>query len=177
MEYFTLFLFVVVITAVNIIFSLVLERFRRVFVFIPAFIVLSFAAYLFLSSRQIDDLAALAFLLFDPNIALYTLLMFVVVNMVVDQVHTAYKRVRLEIVTSNGEEVKQELISHYIRGITLVDGIGAYTGSKRTVLLMVTQAHEVYDVQKTILTIDPDAFISMTPVRLLAGKFNRVVIK
>jgi predicted MFS family arabinose efflux permease len=64
MEYFTLLLFVVVITAVNIIFSLVLERFRRVFVFIPAFIVLSFAAYLFLSSRQIDDLAALAFLLF-----------------------------------------------------------------------------------------------------------------
>jgi uncharacterized membrane-anchored protein YitT (DUF2179 family) len=120
---------------------------------------------------------ALAFLLFDPNIALYTLLMFVVVNMVVDRIHTAYKRVRLEIVTSNGEEVKQELISHYIRGITLVDGIGAYTGSKRTVLLMVTQAHEVYDVQKTILTIDPDAFISMTPVQLLAGKFNRVVIK
>ena len=120
---------------------------------------------------------AIAFLLFDPNIALYTLLMFVVVNMVVDRVHTAYKRVRLEIVTSHGEVVKAELISHYIRGITLVDGVGAYTGSKRTVLLMVTQAHEVYDVQKTILAIDPDAFISMTPVRLLAGKFNRVIIK
>jgi uncharacterized membrane-anchored protein YitT (DUF2179 family) len=120
---------------------------------------------------------AIAFLLFDPNIALYTLLMFVVVNMVVDRVHTAYKRVRLEIVTSHGEAVKAELISHYIRGITLVDGVGAYTGSKRTVLLMVTQAHEVYDVQKTILAIDPDAFISMTPVRLLAGKFNRVIIK
>jgi uncharacterized membrane-anchored protein YitT (DUF2179 family) len=120
---------------------------------------------------------AIAFLLFDPNIALYTLLMFVVVNMVVDRIHTAYKRVRLEIVTSHGEAVKAELISHYIRGITLVDGVGAYTGSKRTVLLMVTQAHEVYDVQKTILAIDPEAFISMTPVRLLAGKFNRVIIK
>ncbi len=119
----------------------------------------------------------LAFLLFDPNIALYTLLMFVVINMVVDRVHTAYKRVRLEIVTGSGDEVKQELISHYIRGITLMDGVGAYTGSKRTVLLMVTQSHEVYDVQKTILTIDPDAFISMSPVRLLAGKFNKVVIK
>ena len=120
---------------------------------------------------------AIAFLLFDPNVALYTLLMFVVVNMVVDRVHTAYKRVRLEIVTSFGEQVKQELISHYIRGITLMDGVGAYTGSKRTVLLMVTQSHEVYDVQKTILAIDPDAFISMSPVRLLAGKFNRVIIK
>lgn len=120
---------------------------------------------------------SIAFLLFDPQVALYTMLMFVIINMVVDRVHTAYKRVRLEIVTGFGEAVKQELISHYIRGITVMDGQGAYTGSKRTVLLMITQSHEVYDVQKTIITIDPDAFISMSPVRLIAGKFNRVVIK
>jgi predicted MFS family arabinose efflux permease len=64
MEYFVLFLFVVVIATVNIIFSIVLERFRRVFVFIPAFIVLSFSAYMFLSAQRIDDLAALSFVLF-----------------------------------------------------------------------------------------------------------------
>jgi len=119
----------------------------------------------------------LAFLLFEPQTALYTLVMFVVANTVVDRLHTAYKRVRIEIVTAKGEEVKQELISHYIRGVTIIDGIGAYTGLQRNVLLMVTQTHEVYDVQKSILSIDPDAFISMTPVRLLAGKFNRVIIK
>lgn len=119
----------------------------------------------------------LAFLLFEPQTALYTLVMFVVANTVVDRLHTAYKRVRLEIVTAKGEEVKQELISHYIRGVTIIDGTGAYTGLQRNVLLMVTQTHEVYDVQKSILSIDPDAFISMTPVRLLAGKFNRVIIK
>lgn len=64
MEYLTLFLFVVVITTMNIIFSIILERFRKVFVFIPAFIVLSFAAYMFLSAQRIDDLAALALMLF-----------------------------------------------------------------------------------------------------------------
>jgi uncharacterized membrane-anchored protein YitT (DUF2179 family) len=119
----------------------------------------------------------IAFLLFEPQTALYTLVMFVVANTVVDRLHTAYKRVRIEIVTAKGEEVKQELISHYIRGVTIIDGTGAYTGLQRNVLLMVTQTHEVYDVQKSILSIDPDAFISMTPVRLLAGKFNRVIIK
>jgi hypothetical protein len=64
MEYFVLFLFVVVITTVNVIFSMVLERFRRVFVFIPAFILLSFSAYMFLSAQRIEDLAALSFMLF-----------------------------------------------------------------------------------------------------------------
>lgn len=119
----------------------------------------------------------LAFLLFEPQTALYTLVMFVVANTVVDRLHTAYKRVRIEIVTAKGEEVKQELISHFIRGVTIIEGTGAYTGLQRNVLLMVTQTHEVYDVQKSILSIDPDAFMSMTPVRLLAGKFNRVIIK
>jgi hypothetical protein len=65
MEYVTLVLFVAVITIVNIIFSMVLQRFRRSLVFIPAFIVLSFSAYLFLSAQRIDDLGALAALLFS----------------------------------------------------------------------------------------------------------------
>jgi uncharacterized membrane-anchored protein YitT (DUF2179 family) len=59
----------------------------------------------------------------------------------------------------------------------MIEGTGAFTGAQRKVMVMITQTHEVYDIQKTILSIDPDAFISMSPVRLLAGKFNRVVMK
>ena len=65
MEYLTLFLFVVVITGMSIVFSILLERYKKVLVFIPAFILLTFSAYLFLSSRQIDDLGALALILFS----------------------------------------------------------------------------------------------------------------
>jgi hypothetical protein len=65
MEYLTLFLFVLVITALSIVFSILLQRYKKVLVFIPAFILLSFSAYLFLSSRQVDDLGALALILFS----------------------------------------------------------------------------------------------------------------
>ena len=65
MEYFTLFLIVIVITGLSIVFSIFLERYKKVLVFIPAFILLTFSAYLFLSSRQIDDLGALALILFS----------------------------------------------------------------------------------------------------------------
>lgn len=65
MEYLTLFLFVVVITGMSIVFSILLERYKKVLVFIPAFILLTFSAYLFLSSRQIDDSGALALILFS----------------------------------------------------------------------------------------------------------------
>ena len=60
-----MFLIVVVITGLSIVFSILLERYKKVLVFIPAFILLTFSAYLFLSSRQIDDLGALALILFS----------------------------------------------------------------------------------------------------------------
>ena len=119
----------------------------------------------------------IAFFFINPTSALYTLIMFVVANVVVDNLHTAYKRVRIEIVSSHGDDVKRALLAQFIRGITLIEGTGAFTGAQRKVMVMITQTHEVYDVQRTILDIDPDAFISMSPVRLLAGKFNRVVMK
>ncbi len=119
----------------------------------------------------------IAFFFLNPTSALYTLVMYVVANVVVDNLHTAYKRVRIEIVSSHGDEVKKALLATFIRGITMIEGTGAFTGAQRKVMVMITQTHEVYDIQKTILSIDPDAFISMSPVRLLAGKFNRVVMK
>lgn len=119
----------------------------------------------------------LALLLFEAQIALYTLVMFVVANLLIDRLHTAYKRVRVEIVTAFGEPVQAALLSRFIRGITVIEGTGAYTGSPKHILWIVTQTHEVYDLKKAVLDVDPDAFITMTPVRHLNGKFHKVILK
>ncbi len=119
----------------------------------------------------------IALLVFEPQVALYTLLALAVANLLIDRLHTAYKRVRLDIVTPYGHQVKDALIANFIRGITIIDGVGAYTGASRNVLWMVTQTHEVYDIQKIVLAIDPDAFMTMTPIRHLSGKFNKVIMK
>ena len=65
MEYLSLFLIVVVITALSIVLSILLERYKKGLVFLPALVLLTFAAYLFLSSRQVNDLGALALILFS----------------------------------------------------------------------------------------------------------------
>ncbi|MFW5893449.1 MAG: YitT family protein, partial [Bacillota bacterium] len=102
---------------------------------------------------------------------------FVVTNLLIDQLHTAYKRVRLDILTTKGEAVKDAIIRHSIRGVTMLDGKGAYTGHHRTILWMITQTHEVYDIETIITSIDPDAFITMSPVHHLNGFFHRVPIR
>ncbi len=116
-------------------------------------------------------------LIFDSQFAFYTLLSFVVTNLLIDQLHTAYKRVRLDILTDEGEAVKNAIIEHFIRGVTMIDGKGAYTGDHRTILWMITQTHEVYDIENLITSIDPDAFITMSPVHHLNGYFHKVPIK
>lgn len=119
----------------------------------------------------------IALLIFDVQIAFYTLLMFAISNQLVDRIHTAYKRVRLDIITTKAEEIKSILIQNSVRGITILEGIGAYTNQSRNILMMVMQVHEVYDIRKLIVGVDPESFITMTPVRHLNGKFNRVIMK
>lgn len=120
---------------------------------------------------------SIALLIFDNQIAFYTLLMFAISNQLVDRLHTGYKRVRLDIITIHAEAIRTLLIKESVRGITMLDGTGAYTNQPRKILWMVLQVHEVYDIQKLIVSVDPEAFITMTPVRHLNGKFNRVLMK
>ncbi|QVK21470.1 YitT family protein [Mycoplasmatota bacterium] len=122
-------------------------------------------------------LLLISIIYFEPQVALYTLLGYITASIIVDKIHTGYKRVKVEIITGEGLEVKDKLLASYEHGITMYDAVGAYTGNQKKILTMVTQSHEVYDVKKSVLSIDPDAFITITPVRHLNGKFNQIIIK
>jgi len=120
---------------------------------------------------------ALAVFFFDSTFAFYTLLSFVVTNMIIDRLHTGYRRVRLDILTIEGEAIKSAIIDNFIRGVTMQNAKGAYTEEHRTLLWMITQRHEVYDIKRLILDIDPDAFVTMTPVHHLNGHFHKTIIR
>jgi ABC-type uncharacterized transport system fused permease/ATPase subunit len=64
MEYLSLFLIVVVITALSIVFSILLERYKKVLVFIPAFVLLTFSAYVFLSSLRSEEESVFVLIIF-----------------------------------------------------------------------------------------------------------------
>ncbi len=122
-------------------------------------------------------LLIVSMIVFEPSVALYTFLGYIVSNVLVERIHTGYKRVKVEIITEKGEEVREKLLQSYEHGITITKGIGAFTGDEKSILIMVTQSHEVYDVKRSVLGIDEYAFITMTPVRHLNGKFNQIIIK
>ena len=47
----------------------------------------------------------------------------------IDTIHTNHIKLTLMIVTKKGDELKEQLLSNLYRGITVMDGEGAYSGS------------------------------------------------
>ena len=57
--------------------------------------------------------------------------------------------------------MKKQLLSTVVRGITLLDGEGAYS-SEKSVLMTVVSREELASMKLTISEIDPNAFVNIT---------------
>jgi uncharacterized membrane-anchored protein YitT (DUF2179 family) len=116
----------------------------------------------------------LSALLFSPMIALYTLLVFVVVSVVVDRLYTSYRRVKMEIITEYGDEIKAMLLEKFSHGMTVMDAKGGYTGNSKSLFFMIVYSHEAYYIKQAIVAIDPKAYITREDVYMMNGFFKHV---
>ncbi|MBA4493683.1 YitT family protein [Paenactinomyces guangxiensis] len=111
--------------------------------------------------------------LFSWDAALYTMLSMFATGKVIDTIHTRHLKVTLMIVTSQGDEIKNALFSKLVRGITVVDGEGAYTKEKRKVLFTTISRYELAEVKRLIKEADPKAFVNITETIEVLGYFRR----
>jgi uncharacterized membrane-anchored protein YitT (DUF2179 family) len=63
------------------------------------------------------------------------------------------------IITTEAEAVTQQVLENMERGVTVLSGKGAYTGSDRPVLYCVITRSEVTQLKALVNEIDPKAFI------------------
>ena len=63
------------------------------------------------------------------------------------------------IVTSEPKEVSQRLIDQLLRGVTVLEGTGAFTGAERPVLYCVITRAEVSRLKTIVYEVDPRAFM------------------
>jgi uncharacterized membrane-anchored protein YitT (DUF2179 family) len=122
-------------------------------------------------------IAILGALLFgNPAVAFYTIIRIIVQSVITDKVHTAYNFLKVEIVTTKTQEVSQLLLSDIGRGITIINAIGAYTHTEKSVLEIIISSYEMHRVIDDTKRIDPSAFITVSPVRRVIGNFKRKTI-
>ena len=122
-------------------------------------------------------IAILGALLFgNPAVAFYTIIRIIVQSVITDKVHTAYNFLKVEIVTTKTQEVSQLLLSDIGRGITIINAIGAYTHTEKSVLEIIISSYEMHRVIDDAKRVDPSVFITVSPVRRVIGNFKRKTI-
>ncbi len=110
-------------------------------------------------------------LIFDLEKALLAMLYTFVVGKVMDSVLTGFnQRESLLIVSDKSEEIAQGIISKMRRGVTFLQGEGAYTGNPKKVVLSIVALTELSKMKDLIYDIDPQAFVVINQTLEVMGK-------
>jgi uncharacterized membrane-anchored protein YitT (DUF2179 family) len=92
--------------------------------------------------------------------ALYAMITLYVSGLVSETVLEGGETVRTAmIITNKSEDVSARVIEDLERGVTYLEGRGAYTGSSRPVLYCVVSRAEVATLKTIVHEIDPEAFM------------------
>ena len=73
------------------------------------------------------------------------------------------------IISNNWETIRDYLLKDLARGVTILEGTGAYSNEHRPVLMCVVKTREYAKFQREIGTIDPEAFIIVNSVHEVRG--------
>ncbi|MEH7106709.1 YitT family protein [Bacillus sp. JJ1764] len=115
--------------------------------------------------------------LFNWDSALNTLVSIYVTGKVVDAIYTDHAKLTIMIITEKGQELREHLLTNLYRGLTIMDGTGGYTNSKRDILITVISRYELNEVKQLITEIDTTAFVNITETIEVMGLFHRPNLK
>lgn len=110
----------------------------------------------------------------DLQHILYTLVASFVYSQVLTIVQNGGYTVRgMLIITQKSEEAASAILNEINRGVTFLNGQGAYSGEDKNVLYVVLNPTEVREVKAIMAELDPDAFISIIDVdEVVSSDFN-----
>lgn len=110
----------------------------------------------------------------DLQHMLYTLVASFVYSQVLTIVQNGGYTVRgMLIITQKSEEAASAILNEINRGVTFLNGQGAYSGEDKNVLYVVLNPTEVREVKAIMAELDPNAFISIIDVdEVVSSDFN-----
>src|SRR5690606_25087075 len=116
---------------------------------------------------------AFAGILYEPENALYTMVALYVTTRVIDAIHTRFNKLTAMIVTRKAKELQQAIHSTMVRGITILPAVGAYTNENKNMLYLVITRYELYDLERIIKEVDPEAFTNIVQTTGIFGFFRK----
>lgn len=108
---------------------------------------------------------------FGWNIALYTLLSIYITGKVIDNIYTDQIKVTMQIVTTKGDAIRQDLLDSIYRGFTMSDGFGGYSKEGKQMIWIVVTRYETLEIKKIVRSHDEHAFINIFNTIEVDGQF------
>lgn len=122
----------------------------------------------FLSNALI--LAAGAYF-FGLERALYSLIFIYASGKVMDSILTSFNQRKAVMVISDcADAVAEQILNRLHRGVTFLEGSGAYTGSSKRVIFSIITLTELSKMKELVFDIDPHAFMVVNDTLEVIGK-------
>lgn len=112
------------------------------------------------------------FFMSDPQAIVYSIIYMFVFTVVLDKVHFQNINERLMIITKKSE-VADTILKQTGRGVTLLDGRGAFTNDETSILISCINKYEIQEFESIIYSIDPNAFVIRDEGVHINGNFEK----
>ncbi|HLR20851.1 MAG TPA: YitT family protein [Tissierellaceae bacterium] len=113
---------------------------------------------------------SLAGIRFGVQSAMYTLISMYIGYQILDKVQTGFNvRKNVVIVSNNSEKIASEIIRKLNRGVTFLEGMGAYTKENRQVIYCIVNSNEIVKLKGIVDEVDPEAFLTINEVVEVEG--------
>ena len=120
-----------------------------------------------------DAIIILAFAIIFHKVegAMYAVIAMFVVSRVIDLVLYGVDNSNVcYIISEKSEQLVNDITDSLHRGVTILDGEGAYSHQNKQVLLCVVKRTQVSDIRKIIKSVDENAFFIITDAKNVFGK-------
>lgn len=103
--------------------------------------------------------------------AMYTLVSMYVSSTVLDKVQQGFGRSKsVMIITDKEKEIAEEVLKQLGRGITYLEGEGAYTGNKKKVLYCIITLNQLAKLKQIVRETDENAFMTVSDTSEVLGR-------
>ena len=117
-------------------------------------------------------LYAAILILFDPEVAIYSVIYNFANSMILDRMHQQSINMQVLIFTKYRDNaIPQRIMEETGRGVTRWDGYGAYTNEPTAVLCTCINRYELEQLERIVKGVDPKAFIIATSNVYINGNF------
>ncbi len=107
----------------------------------------------------------------EAETALYSIATLYAASTMIDRILVSKDNARMAMIISDkGEELAEAITQNMVRGVTVIDAVGAYSKAPRNVLMCVVRRSELIKLRTFVQSIDKDSFIVFVEVSEAWGK-------